>query len=122
MRVLVTGGTGFIGSHLVEALLVQGHEVRCLVRDTRRLGWISGLPSVTIAQGGMDDPGPLQEAMRGVDQVYHLAGLTRARAAQEFFRVNGEGTRHLVRAFLETPSGPRRLVDLSSLDAVGPCR
>ena len=120
MLVLVTGGTGFIGSHLVEALLAQGHEVRCLVRDTRRLGWISGLPSVMIAQGDMDEPHSLREGMRGVDQVYHVAGLTRARAAREFFRVNAEGTRHLVHACLQTPGGPRRLVHLSSLAAVGP--
>ena len=104
----------------MEALLAQGHEVRCLVRDTQRLGWISGLPSVTIAQGSMDEPRSLREGMRGVDQVYHVAGLTRARGVQEFFRVNGEGTRHLVHACLETPRGPRRLVHLSSLAAVGP--
>ena len=120
VRVLVTGGTGFIGSHLVEALLVQGHQVRCLVRDTRRLGWISGLPSVTIAPGGLDDPRSLLEAMRGVDQVYHVAGLTRARAAREFFRVNGGGTDIWSRACLEAQSGPRCLVHLSSLAAVGP--
>ena len=119
MRVLVTGGTGFIGSHLVEALLAQGHEVRCLVRDPRRLGWIAGLPSVTIVQGDME-PRALLEGLRGVDQVYHVAGLTRARAAREFFRVNGEGTRHLVHACLEASRGPRRLVHLSSLAAVGP--
>ena len=104
----------------MEALLTQGHEVRCLVRDTRRLGWISGLPSVRISQGDLDEPRSLREAARGVDQVYHLGGLTRARAAREFSRVNGEGTRRLVRACLETPDGPRRLVHLSSLAAVGP--
>jgi nucleoside-diphosphate-sugar epimerase len=74
---------------------------------------------VTIAQGTLDEPRSLLEGMRGVDQVYHVAGLTRARAAREFFRVNGEGTRHLVHACLETPRGPRRLVHLSSLAAVG---
>jgi nucleoside-diphosphate-sugar epimerase len=104
----------------VEALLAQGHEVRCLVRDTRRLGWLSGFPSVTIARGGLDEPRALLDGMRGVDQVYHVAGLTRARAAREFFRVNDEGTRHLVHACLEAPRGPRRLVHLSSLAAVGP--
>lgn len=104
----------------MEALLAQGHEVRCLVKDTRRLGWISGLPSVTIAQGGMEEPRSLLEGIRGVDLVYHVAGLTRARAAREFFRVNDEGTRHLVHACLETSRGPRRLVHLSSLAAVGP--
>jgi hypothetical protein len=55
-----------------------------------------------------------------MDQVYHVAGLTRAREAREFFRVNDEGTRRLVHACLETPRGPRRLVHLSSLAAVGP--
>jgi len=104
----------------VEALLAKGHEVRCLVRDTRRLGWISGLPSVTLVQGDLNEPRSLLEGLRGTDQVYHVAGLTRACAAREFFRVNGEGTRQLVHACLETPKGPRRLVHLSSLAAVGP--
>ena len=104
----------------MEALLAEGHEVRCLVRDTRRLGWIAELPSVTMAQGSVDDPRSLREGMQGVDWVYHVAGLTRARTARKFLRVNGEGTRHLVQACLEAPGGPRRLIHLSSLAAVGP--
>ena len=75
---------------------------------------------MTMVQGDLGEPRSLQEAVRGVDQVYHVAGLTRAGAAREFFRINGEGTRHLVRACLDTTSGPRRLVHLSSLAAVGP--
>jgi nucleoside-diphosphate-sugar epimerase len=104
----------------VEGLLAQGHEVRCLVRDTRRLGWIARLPSVTIAQGDLDNPRSLREGTQGVDQVYHVAGLTRVRTAREFIRVNSEGTRHLVQACLDTPGGPRRLIHVSSLAAVGP--
>jgi nucleoside-diphosphate-sugar epimerase len=104
----------------VEALLGRGHEVRCLVRDSQRLGWIAGLPSVTIAQGDLDNPRSLREGTQGVDQVYHVAGLTRARTAREFLRINGEGTRNMVQACLGTPAGPRRLIHLSSLAAVGP--
>lgn len=120
MRALVTGGTGFIGSYLVEALLAEGHEVRCLVRDRRRLGWLAGLPGASLAPGDVNDPHSLQECLDGVDQVYHVAGLTRARTTREFLRVNAEGTRHLVQACLEGPSGPRRFIHLSSLAAVGP--
>jgi len=120
VRVLVTGGTGFIGSHLVEALLAQGDEVCCLVRDSRRLGWITGLRSVVAARGDLSDPGALAGCVDGVDRVYHLAGLTRARTPQEFFRVNGEGARHLIEACLKAERGPRRVVHLSSLAAAGP--
>ena len=120
MRVLVTGVTGFIGSHLAEGLLAQGHELRCLVRDSQRLGWISGLPSVAVVQGDVGDARSLPECVDGVDQVYHVAGLTKARTPRQFQRVNAEGTRHLIEACLEARRGPRRFVHLSSLAAVGP--
>ena len=120
MHALVTGGTGFIGSHLVETLLAEGHEVRCLVRDRRRLGWLAGLPGVGLAQGNVGDPLSLRECLEGVDHIYHVAGLTRAPTAREFLRVNAEGTRHLVRACLEGTRGPRRFIHLSSLAAAGP--
>ncbi|MGE5850910.1 MAG: NAD-dependent epimerase/dehydratase family protein [Candidatus Methylomirabilota bacterium] len=120
MRVLVTGGTGFIGSHLVEALLAEGHEVRCVVRDPRRLGWLAGLPGARLVQGDVNDPPSLRGCLEGVDRVYHAAGLTRARTTRDFLRVNAEGTRHLIQACLEETGGPRRFIHLSSLAAVGP--
>lgn len=120
VRVLVTGATGFIGSHLVEELLAHGHEVRCLVRDSQRLGWISGLPTVAVVQGDVGDARSLRECVDGVDQVYHVAGLTKARTPPQFQQVNAEGTRHLIEACLKARKGPRRFVHLSSLAAVGP--
>ncbi len=74
-KAFVTGGTGFIGSHLVEALQQRGYgEVRCLVRT--RLKWLDGLDIVPV-RGDMADVEALREAVRGVDYVYHLAGVTR---------------------------------------------
>jgi len=119
MRSLVTGGSGFIGSHLVEALVARGDEVVCLVRDGRP-GWLEGLPSVALVPGDVTNPDALQRCVDGVDRVFHLAGLTKARAPAEFFRVNAEGTGNLVRACSVVKGTPRRFVYLSSLAAVGP--
>ena len=120
MRVLVTGGTGFIGSHLVEALLARGDQVCCLVRDHRRLGWLAGLSRVEVRPGDLTDPTRLQAEVAGLDRVFHLAGLTKARSTREFFQANAEATGNLVRACLAAPRAPGRLVHLSSLAVVGP--
>src|SRR3990172_11750999 len=69
--VLVTGGTGFVGSHLVELLLRRGYEITCLVRDPSRLRWISGLPVRTV-RGDCSDPPSLFHAVHGVSVVFHL--------------------------------------------------
>lgn len=122
MKALVTGATGFIGSHLVEALLARGDEVRCLVRERHHLRWLEERRSdLEIEQGDMTDMVLLRSALVGVDCVYHLAALTQALAAWDFFRVNAEGTRILVEACLQEGSQALRLIYVSSLAAVGPC-
>ncbi len=121
MKALVTGGTGFIGSHLVEALLQRGADVRCLLRKSSDLRWIRGLP-VECAWGDCCDKASLKEAVRGVDLVVHSAGVTKAVDEETFFQVNAHGTENLVHACLEDAPRLRRFVYLSSQAAAGPTK
>lgn len=117
-HVLVTGGTGFIGSHLLEALTRQDIQVRVLARKRGSKG---RLPAhVTIIEGDLLDRTTLAQAVHGVDLVFHLAAATRARSEAAYFRTNAEGTRMLIEAMRAARPQPRRLVYLSSLAAVGP--
>lgn len=115
--ILVTGGTGFIGSHVVEALLARGERVRCLVRSAARLRWLRGL-DVEIVEGDCVHPETLGPALASVDRVIHAAGVTFAPSEAAFFRGNTEGTANLVAAC--TANGVERLVFVSSLAAAGP--
>ena len=100
LKALVTGGTGFIGSHLTEALIENGVQVRCLRRKTSDLKWLKGLP-IEFVHGDCNDKSSLGEAVRGVDWVFHLAGVTKAIQKETYFEVNGSGTENLIHACLE---------------------
>lgn len=120
MRVVVTGGAGFIGSHLIEALVARGDTVTCIERLGAPRAWIAGLP-LTFAPVGLDDDAALTSLLDGAELVFHLAGLTDATTPGAYYAVNTEGTAHLMRAAAALPSPPRVLL-LSSLAAVGPNR
>jgi len=117
---LVTGGTGFIGSHLVEALLQRGTEVRCLVRNRNNLKWLKNLP-IELTDGDSSDRTSLREAVKGVDQVFHLAGVTKTLKEETYFEVNAIGTENLIYACLEKNPNLRKFIYLSSQAAAGPC-
>ena len=117
MKVMVTGGTGFVGGHLVDALLRAGDDVTALVRSP---GKASGLAErgVRIAVGDLDDSAALRAATEGQDVIYHVGGLIRARSAAEFLAVNRDGTARLVEA--ASAVSRARIVLVSSLAAGGP--
>lgn len=119
MKALVTGATGFVGSHLVERLLRAEMEVVCLVRRTSDPVWIRGLP-VETRVASLAEPEAMGAAMADVDYVFHVAGLTRARTRKAYLAVNAEGTRRLVVAAVASGRPLRRFVYVSSLAAVGP--
>lgn len=118
MTTLVTGGTGFVGAHLVRALLGRGDAVRCLARPGSRLDNLAGL-DVEVVTGDLCDPASLERAVAGCDQVFHCAADYRlyVRDPSELYAVNVEGTRCLLRA--AASAGASRIVYTSSVGALG---
>jgi dihydroflavonol-4-reductase len=115
---LVTGGTGFVGSHVVRALFARGDSVRCLARPGGRRDNLSGLP-VEIAEGDLTDPASLARAMRGIKELYHVAADYRlwTRDPRELYAANAGGTENVLRAAAE--AGVSRVVYTSSVAALG---
>jgi nucleoside-diphosphate-sugar epimerase len=122
MKVLVTGGTGFLGSHVVERLVAEGHSVRALVRRTSDTRLLKALSNVELAEGAVEDAASVAAAMPGVEGIIHCAGLVKARSDEEFSRVNVQGTLHLLESAKRLGPGLRRFVMVSSLAAIGPSR
>jgi uncharacterized protein YbjT (DUF2867 family) len=113
---LLTGATGSIGSRLLPLLLERGEDVRCLVREPRRLG--ERRVDVQIALGDlgeMSDPYLVRQALRGVDTVVHLAATIRDQPPHRIEELNGLATVRLLRA--AERSGVRRFFFFSALDA-----
>jgi len=119
MKVLLTGGSGFLGSYVAEKLSAGGHAVRALVRPKSERRFLEKLPGIEFAAGAVDDRASLTQAVKDVDAVVHVAGIVKARRPEEFFAVNTQGTKNLLEAVLER-GGVKRFVHVSSLAAVGP--
>jgi nucleoside-diphosphate-sugar epimerase len=119
MQVLVTGGTGFIGIHLVAALVARGWRVRCLVRATSNRQPLAVYP-VDYVVGHLQDDAALRQAVQGMDLIFHLAGATKARTPAEFDRINAEGTQRLLAACAAAGTALRSFVYVSSIAAAGP--
>ncbi len=118
MNALVTGGTGFVGAHLVKALCARGDTVTVVARRpalAQTLGWGS---EVKLVRGDLEDEAALREGCAGADVVYHVAGKIVARNVAEFMATNRDGTANVLEAARD--SGVRRFVFVSSLAVGGP--
>jgi len=119
-KILVTGGTGLLGSYLLRALLLENKEVRALYRnqyplllskeEINRINWL---------RGDVLDVSALEDSMSGISQVYHCAGMVSFNPARvnEMMKINVEGTANVVNIALE--SGVQKLVHVSSVSALG---
>lgn len=119
-KAFVTGATGFIGGHLAEALVRRGDEVRCLVRSTSDVSLLGPL-GVELIQGDLLDRDAMKEAVRGVDTVYHLAGVTKPMPRREMMQINAEAVDIVSGACAAQPKSPV-MVLVSSIAASGPAR
>jgi len=132
MRVLVTGASGFLGSHVAEQLVDEGHEVRCLVRRSSKVEHLKELSAradadgkgakVELVDGAIDDASSLPAAVRGVDAVVHCAGVVKARTWDDFLAVNERGAVDLAKAVIEHAPELRRFVHVSTAGVMGPSK
>jgi dihydroflavonol-4-reductase len=117
-KTLVTGGTGFIGSHVVRELARRGDELRLLVRESSNVETLEGI-EFESAIGDVTDRESVHRAMKGVERLFHIAGTTsmRTRARDRVVEVNVDGTRNVMEEALRT--GVLRATLTSSSSAVG---
>jgi uncharacterized protein YbjT (DUF2867 family) len=111
VKVLVTGGTGFVGPQVVRAIIEAGHEVRALARERKKASHIAAL-GAELVEGDMRDAASLRIAAQGIDAVVHLVAIRQGRR-QEFQEIMIDGTRSLLSAAKEV--GVRRFVHMSAL-------
>ena len=116
---LVTGATGFIGSHLVDALLERGCKVHCVVRETSNLQWLDP-QRVTLHTGDLHQPDTYKDCLSEVDYVFHCAGVTRANNRHEYLHNNARVGIPFYESCVEHGKKIKGVVHVSSLAAVGP--
>jgi nucleoside-diphosphate-sugar epimerase len=117
--IAVTGATGFIGSHFVEEVVSRGLKVKCLVRKTSNLRWISELP-VELIYGSLYDKESLIDFVKDSDIIFHIAGVISGFSEEDFIRGNYITTKNLIDTVKEINPSISQFIFVSSQSAAGP--
>jgi nucleoside-diphosphate-sugar epimerase len=120
-KVLLTGATGFVGSHIAEALVEANYNVTCTVRQKSNLQWVKNLP-LKYKCGSLNDKNFLEEIVKDVNVIVHCAGVVRAMTKEEYFKENVENTKNLCEAVLKNNSNLKKFIFISSQAAMGASR
>jgi dihydroflavonol-4-reductase len=116
---VVTGASGFVGSHLVDKLLKEGHKVKCILRKTSSKRWLENKP-VEIVDCGLFDKEKLKEVLIDADYLFHIAGVVKSKDNDGYIKGNVETTRVLLEVLCEVNPNIKRVIITSSQTACGP--
>jgi nucleoside-diphosphate-sugar epimerase len=119
LKALITGATGFVGSHLVDKLLEKNYEVFCLKRKTSLTKWLDG-KKINFVDGDLFSNEALEKCIKEMDYVFHVAGVVKAKNKEGFYRDNYEATKNLLEITHKVNPGIKKFVHVSSLAATGP--
>lgn len=122
MNILITGATGFIGRHLLKALVKDGHRCRCLVRSPSNVDELFNHSKIELFEGDVTEHDSLKDVGEGIDVAYHLAAAGHVASVSEedykaFFKLNVHGTKNIIEACGR--DGVRRFIHFSSTAAMG---
>ncbi|MEO0131772.1 MAG: NAD(P)-dependent oxidoreductase [candidate division WOR-3 bacterium] len=118
MRIFVTGANGFIGSHVVEALTQKGYKVKAIVRKSANLEWLKDLP-IELYYGNITELATVCEYLKDVDVILHIAGATKGKTYEDYYRVNVISTENLLTAITTNKLELKKFIYFSSIAAVG---
>ncbi|MCC6549426.1 MAG: NAD(P)-dependent oxidoreductase [Ignavibacteriaceae bacterium] len=116
---VVTGGNGFVGSHLVDMLLEKGYHIRCIVRKSSDLKWLADKP-IELHPIGLENKNALEKVLHGADYLYHVAGVVKSKNPEGYFKGNVEATETLLEAAITAANTLKRVLIVSSQTAAGP--
>ncbi len=116
---VVTGASGFVGSHLVDLLIEKDYEVRCITRKTSNLRWLEGKLIKNYSCGLFDEEG-LKVALKDANILYHVAGVVKSKTKEGYYKGNVKTTRNLLAVLLDVNPDIERVVIVSSQVACGP--